>query len=61
MQHGDMSSPAVHSSVGTARTVVAPSQFSTDGSQLGNIPPLDKKAVLREPTHACCKAFAGWG
>ena len=48
-QDSDMSSPNVHSSLGTARTVMAHNQSSTDGSQLSNSPPSGKKAVPRDP------------
>ena len=37
-QGSEMSSPNMHSSLGTACTVMAPSQSSTDGSQLSNSP-----------------------
>ena len=48
-QDSDMSSPNMHSSLGTACTVMAPSQSSTDGSQLSNSPPSGKKAMPRDP------------
>ena len=48
-QDSDMSSLDVHSSLGTACTVMAPSQSSTDGSQLSNSPPSGKKAMPRDP------------
>ena len=44
-----MSLPNMHSSLGTALTVMAPSQSSTDGSQLSNSPPSGKKAMPRDP------------
>ena len=48
-QDGEMSSPYVDSSLGTACSVVAPSQSSTDGSQRSNSPPSGKKAMPRDP------------
>ena len=48
-QDSEMSSPNMDSSLGTARTVVAPSQSSTDGSQPSNNPPSGKKAMPRDP------------
>ena len=48
-QDSDMSSPNVHGSLGIACTVMAPSQLSTDGSQLSKKPPSGKKAVPRDP------------
>ena len=48
-QDSEMSSPNMHSSLGTACTVTAPSQSSTDGSQPSNSPPLGKKAMPRDP------------
>ena len=48
-QDSDLSSPNMHSSVGTACTIMAPSQSSTAGSQLSNSPPSSKKAVRRDP------------
>ena len=48
-QDSDMSSPNMHSSLGTACTVMAPSQFATAGSQLSNSPPSSKKAMPRDP------------
>ena len=48
-QDSEMSSLNMHSSLGTACTVVAPSQTSTDGSQLSNSPPSGKKAMPRDP------------
>ena len=58
VQHSDMSFLALHSSIGTAPTVVAPSQSSTDGSRLGNGPPSGKKAVPEPnpmPTANCLR------
>ena len=48
-QDSEMSSPNMDSSLGTACTVVAPSQSSTDGSQPCNSPPSGKKAMPRDP------------
>ena len=48
-QGSEMSSPNMHSSLGTTCTVVAPSESSTDGSQLSNSPPSGKKAMPNDP------------
>ena len=48
-QDSEMSPPNMHSSLETACTVKAPSQSSTDGSQLSNSPPSGKKAMSRDP------------
>ena len=48
-QDSEMSSPNMHSSLGTACTVMAPSQSSTDGSKLSNSPSSGKKALPRDP------------
>ena len=48
-QDSEMSSPNMDSRLGTACTVVAPGQSSTDGSQLSNSPPSGKKAMPRDP------------
>ena len=48
-QDGEMSSPNMHSSLGTPCTAMAPSQSSTDGSELSNNPPSRKKAMPRDP------------
>ena len=48
-QDSEMSSPNMDSSMGTACTVVAPSQSSTDGSEPCNSPPSGKKAMPRDP------------
>ena len=48
-QDSEMSSPNMDSNLGTACTVVAPSQSSTDGSQPSNSPPSGKKAMPRDP------------
>ena len=48
-QDSEMSSPTMDSSLGTACTVAAPSQSSTDGPQPFNSPPSGKKAMPRDP------------
>ena len=48
-QDSEMASPDMDSSMGTACTVVAPSQSSTDGSEPCNSPPSCKKAMPRDP------------
>ena len=48
-QDSEMSSPNMDSSMGTACTVVAPSESSTDGSEPCNSPPSGKKAMPRDP------------
>ena len=48
-QDSEISSPNMDSSLGTACTVVAPSQSSTNGSQPCNSPPSGKKAMPRHP------------
>ena len=48
-QDSEMSSPNMQSSLGMACTVMAPSQSSTDDSQLSNSPPSGKKAMPRDP------------
>ena len=48
-QDSEMASPDMDSSMGTACTVVAPSQSSTDGSEPCNSPPSGKKAMPRDP------------
>ena len=60
-QDSDMSSPNVHSSLGTAPTVMAPSHSSTEGSAAQK-PPLRQESCAQgcQPS-ACCKAFAGRG
>ena len=50
-QDSEMSSPTMHSSLGTACTVMALSKSSTDGSHLSNSPPSSKKAMPRDPKH----------
>ena len=48
-QDSEMSSPNLDSTMGTACTVLAPSQSSTDGSEPCNSPPSGKKAMPRNP------------
>ena len=48
-QDSEMSSPNMQSSLGAACTVMAPSESSTDGSQLSNSPPSGKKAMPGDP------------
>ena len=48
-QDSEMSSPNMDGSMGTACTVVAPSQSSTDAPEPCNSPPSGKKAMPRDP------------
>ena len=48
-QDSEMSSPNMQRCLGTACAVVAPSQSSTDGSQLSNTPFSGKNAMPRDP------------
>ena len=48
-QDSEMSSPNMHSNLGTACTVMVPSRSSTDGSQLSNCPLSGKQAMPRDP------------